>query len=157
MRHPASLRRLKREPDVAGVIAWRRAADGGVEIAIVHRRRRGDWTLPKGHIDPGEPASQAARRELREEAGIDVRISAFAGILRYCGRGGGCHRRAFIWLAEATGGGFTPTREIDAIAWLAPDQAAARLQPAEAEFVRSLAGRLHALVAGPAPCAPGVA
>lgn len=35
---------------------------------------RGRWSLPKGHVDPGENAEQAAVRETREEAGVSCRI-----------------------------------------------------------------------------------
>jgi ADP-ribose pyrophosphatase YjhB (NUDIX family) len=39
------------------------------EVAVVSQR--GDsWSLPKGHLDPGEDARQAAEREIREETGI---------------------------------------------------------------------------------------
>lgn len=44
------------------------------EVAVVSQR--GDsWSLPKGHIDPGEDALQATKREIREETGlIDIRL-----------------------------------------------------------------------------------
>lgn len=39
------------------------------EVVVVNQR--GDsWSLPKGHIDPGETAQQAAEREIAEESGI---------------------------------------------------------------------------------------
>lgn len=39
------------------------------EVIVVNQRHR-SWSLPKGHIDPGEDAMQAARREIMEETGI---------------------------------------------------------------------------------------
>jgi len=42
-------------------------ADG--EVLVVSQRGK-SWSLPKGHIDPGESALEAARREIYEESGI---------------------------------------------------------------------------------------
>src|SRR4051794_41798920 len=51
-----------------------RAAGGVVvdngRIAIVHRPKHGDWSLPKGKLDPGETWEQAALREVEEECGV---------------------------------------------------------------------------------------
>ena len=37
---------------------------------LVVEQRNGSWSLPKGHIDPGENALEAAKREVKEESGI---------------------------------------------------------------------------------------
>lgn len=39
-------------------------------IALVQSATSGFWTLPKGHVDPGETDEEAARREIHEEAGL---------------------------------------------------------------------------------------
>jgi 8-oxo-dGTP diphosphatase len=49
---------------------WRKAPRGN-EIVVVGRDRYADWTLPKGKLEPGEPALAAAIREVREETGVD--------------------------------------------------------------------------------------
>ena len=68
----------------AGVLLERRT-DGSAETSILLLRRavdpgRGGWDLPAGYLDPGESFEMAARRETREEAGIEVEILALAGV-----------------------------------------------------------------------------
>ncbi len=59
----------------AGGVAFREI-DGRVEIAIILTNPERRWQLPKGMIDSGETADQAAVREVREEAGIDTDLIA---------------------------------------------------------------------------------
>ncbi len=42
---------------------------------------RGYWDVVGGFVEPGETADQAARREVREELGVDVRLERLLGIL----------------------------------------------------------------------------
>ena len=55
-----------------------RAAGGVVchegSVLVVHRPRYDDWSLPKGHLDPGETWEQAALREVHEETGVRCKI-----------------------------------------------------------------------------------
>ncbi|MDA7977636.1 MAG: NUDIX hydrolase [Pirellulales bacterium] len=54
----------------AGVIPVRRMDDGRIEFCLVTSRSTGDWIFPKGKVDSGEDAPQAAVRETKEEAGL---------------------------------------------------------------------------------------
>lgn len=67
------------KPHGASVIVWRRGGMGR-EFLILHRRHAGGidfegdwaWTPPSGARFPGEPLEDAARRELLEEAALDL-------------------------------------------------------------------------------------
>lgn len=62
----------------AGGIVFRVDTDG-IKIAAIYREFHRDWTLPKGHIEAGETAEQAAVREVKEEIGVDARIIRHIG------------------------------------------------------------------------------
>ena len=52
-------------------------------IAVVRLRREKAWVLPKGKLNPGEPALAAARREVLEETGHEVSVHEFLGSMSY--------------------------------------------------------------------------
>ena len=106
----------------AVAVAWRYDRTGGLEVALVKRRRRGDWGFPKGSPLPGEPLDDAARRELFEETGITSRHSAPLANLIYAARSGRT-KLASYWLVRGGPGVFQANREISKLSWLAPDAA----------------------------------
>ncbi len=59
----------------AGVLPYRWASGGGVEVLLIRRRHKRRWGIPKGVIEQGDTAPQTACREALEEAGIAGRIS----------------------------------------------------------------------------------
>lgn len=61
------------------VVAAAPIPSGGLRVLIVHRPRYDDWSLPKGHVDAGEPHVDAALREVLEETGIRVESVAPLG------------------------------------------------------------------------------
>jgi len=60
----------------AGLVVWRRDAGGGVEVLLVHAsgpyNRKAPFSIPKGEVDAGETHEACARREVREETGVDA-------------------------------------------------------------------------------------
>ena len=57
----------------AGGVAFRKKARR-TEVALISVGDENRWQLPKGIVDKGEATEAAARREVREEAGIDAEI-----------------------------------------------------------------------------------
>jgi 8-oxo-dGTP diphosphatase len=108
----------------------RRERDGRVEIAVVHRPRHGDWTLPKGKLDPGESWIDAAVREVEEETGFRCRAVRRVGTTRYRDARGR-PKVVRYWLMELadgeTGTEFRPNREVDELRWCPPETAEALL------------------------------
>jgi 8-oxo-dGTP pyrophosphatase MutT (NUDIX family) len=111
----------------AGAVVVRRHADGP-RVLVVHRRRQGDWTLPKGRVRTRELPAAAARREVLEEAGVEC--TAGVRILDATWQDVRGRRRVIrYWLMELAGErAFEPTDEIAEIAWLPLLDAAAILR-----------------------------
>lgn len=105
----------------SGGVVWRLAGDD-LEILLIHRDRYGDWTLPKGKLDPGESDLEAALREVREETGMVCRPGVPIGTMRY-GLSNGSTKRVHYWSMEAIDGGFAPNNEVDEIVWANPTAA----------------------------------
>ena len=74
----------------AGGIVVREADDSdGREILVVKPTKPGPaaWVLPKGHIEAGESAEDAALREVREEAGALCKNAAYVGYTAFRANG----------------------------------------------------------------------
>lgn len=130
----------------AGAVLWRPAPDGpgdidsggidsggiatgGIEICVVHRPYRSDWSLPKGKLDGAEHPLAAAVREVLEETGVhgepQLRLPEVGYALP-----DGTPKTVEFWLMRAGDGPAAepvdPT-EVDSVRWLSPADAVARL------------------------------
>lgn len=114
----------------AGVVCWR-MTEGKVRVLLVHRANRGDISLPKGKLEPGESLPEAAVRETLEETGLAVALGAPLGETEYplpTGRDKIVH----YWAAEATAAAmaaasFTPSFEVTSTEWVTLKAARAKL------------------------------
>ncbi|MBL8011404.1 MAG: NUDIX hydrolase [Flavobacteriales bacterium] len=82
----------------------------------------GTWVLPGGYVDPGETVEQACMREVREELGLDVRLTGLIGIYSEPGRDPRGSVVSVAYRAEVVGGTLTVTAEARAHRWLEPGE-----------------------------------
>jgi CYTH domain-containing protein/8-oxo-dGTP pyrophosphatase MutT (NUDIX family) len=114
----------ERRVDAAGGVVVR----DGPRVAVVHRPKYDDWSLPKGKLDDGESFEDAALREVEEETGIRARLLSELDEVHY--RDNKDRPKVVrYWVMEPLEGvdDFEPNDEVDVLEWLTPEQAAAKL------------------------------
>lgn len=110
----------------AGAVLWRPGGDGSApEVAVIHRPRYDDWSLPKGKVDPGETEPVTAVREVHEETGYSCVLGRRLASVSYPVEQG--VKKVRYWAARAVDGTFSPNEEVDELIWLPVREAMARL------------------------------
>ena len=105
----------------AGGLLWR-GTGPEQQIAVIHRQRYDDWSLPKGKLHKGETWEAAALREVEEETDCQVRLGDFAGCV--CYEHAGRPKVVLYWhMRLVRARGFEPDEEVDRLAWLSPEAA----------------------------------
>ncbi|MER7166236.1 NUDIX hydrolase [Micromonospora sp. NPDC000207] len=129
---------MTEEIRAAGGVVWRRTAER-VEVCLVHRPRYGDWSLPKGRLEPDEAPLVAAVREVAEESDVRAVPQVRLPTVRYLVDGR--PKRVDYWSMEAVGtGGFQPGTEVDEVGWFDVDEAVRRTSyPHDAEVLAAFA------------------
>jgi 8-oxo-(d)GTP phosphatase len=126
--------------EAAGGVLWRPALGGlGVEVALVHRPKYDDWSLPKGKLGADEHPVLGALREVWEETGHIGVPGRPLGEIRYLKDGD--PKRVRYWAMRSESGAFTPNDEVDQVMWLPPREGRLHLLPTRdqrilAEFAR---------------------
>lgn len=147
--HPAPPRRRTVEEVSAGGLVVDRTGQPPQAALIGRHDRRGRllWSLPKGHLEPGESAEEAARREVEEETGIRGRLLAPLGTIDFwfVAEGRRVHKTVHHYLFEAAGGTLSDEdAEVVEVAWVPLDEVADRLAYADE---RRLVDRVPELLA----------
>jgi 8-oxo-dGTP diphosphatase len=121
MRRPSEQDDPEAEVLAAGGLVVRH--DGGrPRVAVIHRPKYDDWSLPKGKLDAGEGFEEAALREVREETGFRCRLGTELSPAYYRDRKGRSKLVRF-WLMEPLEGAFRSGPEVDQLRWLPADEA----------------------------------
>jgi 8-oxo-dGTP diphosphatase len=100
--------------------------DGDGRLALVHRPRYDDWSLPKGKLFDGEDPLEGALREAEEETGFRCAAGPYLDRVSYPDR----HGRPKVvdyWLLEPVAGSFIANDEVDELRWMAHADAEGRL------------------------------
>lgn len=100
--------RARRETSAGGVVF--RCADGCPHYLLILDSYR-NWGFPKGHVDDGEAPQDAARREVREETGLEnLVLHDSLGVIdwHFRFRGRLIHKFCHFFLFESTGGEASP-------------------------------------------------
>jgi 8-oxo-dGTP diphosphatase len=106
----------------AGGVVVRERKDGKLEIAVVHRPRYDDWSLPKGKLEEDESFKQGALREVEEETGLICDLGRELSSTTYEDRKG---RPKIVryWQMSPRKGDFKANDEVDELRWLSPKKA----------------------------------
>jgi len=110
----------------AGAVLWQPDPESGdTRVAVVHRARYDDWSLPKGKLDPGETEPVAAVREIFEETGQRAHLGRRLPTVTYPIPVG--TKIVHYWVARGHGGNFIAGEEVDQLLWLPIAEASKRL------------------------------
>ena len=123
VRRPAGTRLRKVEETSAGGLVIDRTSPELPAAVIGRTDRRGRllWSLPKGHLEAGETAEDAAVREVEEETGIRGRVLAPLGTIDFwfVTAGRRIHKTVHHYLLEASGGELSDEDlEVTEVAWV---------------------------------------
>jgi 8-oxo-dGTP diphosphatase len=110
--------------------------DGAVLIAkksvVAGHFLSGAWHVPGGRVEAGESLEQAVKRELREEAGIDVDVVARLGVVDLAAEGG---RGLVTWFRCAPRNhALAAGDDVTQVEYVSPAEAVARFPPASGRY-----------------------
>jgi NAD+ diphosphatase len=110
--NPATTASALVRDDDGRILLARRAGDPG----------KGLWDLLGGFMDEGEEPLETLRRELREEAGLELEVGDFLGGIPDTYGEGGPATVNLYWSATVAGGEAQPADDVAELAWFPPDE-----------------------------------
>ena len=82
-RKKTAIQAIVREPTSGGLVFRTTRDQKDIELLLI-QDSKGRWTIPKGHIEPGETAQMTARREVEEETGLkNINILTWLGKIHF--------------------------------------------------------------------------
>lgn len=146
----------------AGIVMYRRVGDA-IEILLVHpggpfwaKKDAGSWSIPKGEYEPDEDPLTAARREFKEETGVDVEgdcipltpikqkggKTVYAWAIEGSIDAGAIHSNTFAMEWPPRSGRQAEFPEVDRAGWFKLNEAREKLIPAQVRFIDELCSRV---------------
>ncbi len=121
------IREVVREPTSGGIVWRRNEKNKEIEILLIQDAKN-RWTIPKGHIEPGETARQTAEREIKEETGLkQMKVMSWLGKInfRYRRQSSLVLMSTQIYLVKALGDTNDLTKEewMNGIKWMSSNEA----------------------------------
>lgn len=110
----------------AGGVIVRHTPRGEMQVLLVHRPHREDWTFPKGKLEAGESHQHCALREVKEETGLRCTLGVELPPVSYI-NGKGRLKVARYWIMDPGNGRAEPRNEVDAVRWVSVEEAVALL------------------------------
>lgn len=131
VRRPPTITEAVSETTSGGIV-FRRDKNQGIEILLIQDAKK-RWTLPKGHVEPGEHTGATAEREIREETGLqDMEVFSCLGKVNFR------YRRAqtlvlmtmHTWLVEGQGdtNKLEPEEWLSDVKWFPANQAIDKIE-----------------------------
>ena len=78
-----TIKEIVREPTSGGIVFRLTKDKKDIEVLLIQDSKN-RWTIPKGHIEPGETAKQTAIREIGEEAGLNhIQVLSWLGKIHF--------------------------------------------------------------------------
>jgi len=144
-RKKPEIKEIVREPTAGGIVFRPSADNKDIEILLI-QDSKDRWTIPKGHIEPGETAKQTAVREIGEESGLkEVDVLGWLGKIHFK------YRRADklvlmttqVYLVQSLDKNERPTKEkwMNGIRWFSFNEALDAIEYADFEKLMLIAKR----------------
>ena len=119
-----------------------REGPSGVALAVVHRPRYDDWSLPKGKLLPGESHRDAALREVEEETALGCELEEQLPEVAYVDSLGRPKVVRYWTMRAISEASFRPTPEVDEVRWVSLQEASELLTyPHDRELIRHVLAR----------------